>query len=146
MNSTLLADHTAEIVQRFSVSYAVRAESTVLHDHTIRPVGFCVELFGRDGDGPPLSPGDERSREIYRGLRNIALQVVPHENHDCQFELDDFHPSLHYGTNPRGPAKVRLAIYILHRNGFDRPIDADVTQALHKVEDRLKELGIHHGN
>jgi hypothetical protein len=145
MKSTSLPEHTREIVHRFSVSYDVRPESMVLHDHTIRQVGYCVDLYGADGDGPPLSPGDERSKEIYRALREIALQTVQEEDHNCRFELDGFYSSLHYDSDPKSPARVQLTIYILHRNGSERPINAGVAQALHKLEDRLKHLGIHHG-
>jgi hypothetical protein len=146
MSSNSLAEQTQDMVEQFSVCYGVCAESTVLCDHSIRQIGYCLDLYGRDGNGPPLSPGDERSKEIYRALREIALQVVPEEDHDCRFELDEFYPSLQYSNNPKSPARVPLTIHILHKNGFHRPIDAVVTQALHELEDRLKYLGVHHGN
>jgi hypothetical protein len=135
-----------DIVERFSICYGTCPESTVLRDHSIRQVGYCLDLYGRDGNGPPLSPGDERSRTIYRALREIALQIVPEEDHDCRFELDEFYPSLQYGNNPKGPARVPLTIHILHKNEFDRPIDAAVTQALHELEGLLRCLGVHHSN
>jgi hypothetical protein len=146
MSSTLVAGQIQDMVERFSVCYAVCADSTVVRDHSIRQVGFCLDLYGRDGNGPPLSPGDERSKEIYRTLREIALQIVPEGGNDCRFELDKFYPSLQYGNNPRSPARVQLTIHILHKNGFDRPIDAAVTQALRELEDRLRYLGIPHAN
>ncbi len=145
MARTPRPEHLREIIHRFSVCYEVRTESTLLHDHKICQVGFCLDLCGRDGSGPPLSPGDERSKEIYRGLREIALQIVPEEEQDCRYELDDFHPSLHYPNQGGSRARVQLEIHILHRNGFDRPLDADETRALREMEDRLTNLGVHRG-
>lgn len=146
MSSTTQAENIGDTVARLSVSYETRLESMLLADNSVRQVGYCLELCGRDGDGPPLSPGDERSKEIYRALREIALQVVPEEDHDCQFELDGSYSSLHYDNNPKSPAKVHLAIYIFHKDGFERPIDSGLAQGLHELECRLQDLGIHNGN
>jgi hypothetical protein len=143
MTSTQTLEHVREIVHRFSVYYEVGPESTVLHDHAIRQVGFCLGLCGRDGQGPPLSPGDERSKEIYRGLREIAMQIIPAEERECRYQIDEFRPSLHYPNFGGSRATVQLEIHILHKHGFEQPIDAGETRALKEMEDRLKNLGIH---
>jgi hypothetical protein len=143
MTSTQTLAHARDIVRRFSVYYEVRPESTLLHDHTIRQVGFCVDLYGRDGQGPPLNPGDERSKEIYRGLWEIASQIVPEEQEDCRYQLDGFDASLHFDSHGSKCGRVQLKIHILHKHGFEQPIDAGETRALKEMEDRLKNLGIH---
>lgn len=145
MTSTQTLEHAKDIVRRFSVYYEVRPESTLLHDHTIRQVGFCFDLYGWDGQGPSLYPGDERSKEIYRGLREIALQIVPEEQEDCRYELDDFDASLHYDSHGSKYGRVQLKIHILHKDGFQQPIDAGETRARREMENWLKNLGIYHG-
>jgi hypothetical protein len=145
MTSTHTLEHVREIVRQFSVYYEVRPESMLLHDHTIRQVGFCVDLYGRDGQGPFLCPGDERSKEIYRGLREIALQIVPEEQEDCRYQLDDFDASLHYDSHGSKYGRVQLKIHILHKDGFQQPIDAGETRARREMEDRLRNLGIYRG-
>lgn len=145
MTSTQTSEHVREVVHRFSVSYEVRPESAVLHDRTIRQVGFCIDLCGRDGQGPPLSPGDKKSKEIYRGLREIAMQIIQAGECECHYQIDEFQPSLRYPNNGGSRATVQLGIHIHHKHGFQQPIDADETRALRMIEDRLKDLGIHRG-
>ena len=145
MASTPPTEHVRQIVDRFSVYYDVRPESTVLHDHSIRQVGFCLDLYGRDGQGPPLSPGDERSKEVYQGLREIALQIMPDKEHECRYELGEFHSSLLYSNHGSSHACVPLEIHILHKSGFDRPVDAGESRALREMEERLKNLGVYRG-
>lgn len=143
MASTPTMKHITELAHQFSVCYEVWPESAVPRDHTTRQVGFCLELHGRDGDGSPLSPGDDRSKEIYCGLREIAMRVVPEEKDGCRYKLGEFDASLHYAKSWRSPATVQLGIHILHNNGSYRTVDASETRALRETEDRLKNLGIY---
>jgi hypothetical protein len=145
MESISQAEHFREIAQRYSVSYQVYPESRVLRDGTLRQVGFCLELYGRNGDGRPLSPGDERAAEIYRGLRQIALQIAPQQAEACYYQVDGSNSLLVYGnpSSPRG--SVLLEIHILHSDDCERPLDEDEIHALHEVEERLQELEVHRG-
>ena len=145
MTSTTQPEHIREIVHRFSVFYEVYPESTVLHDHTIRQVGFCVDLCGRPPQGINVSPRCARSKEIYRGLSEIARWVIPEEEFECCYELDGFDASLHCGNGAQDRGSVQLEIHILHEHGFDRPLDECELRALREVEDRLKNLGVDRG-
>jgi len=145
MTSTTRPEQIREIVDRFLVYYEVYPESTVLHDHTIRQVGFCLDLYGRPPRGVNLSPGCTRSKEIYQGLSEIATRVVPEEGFECHYGLDGFDASLYYGNGAQDRGGVQLEMHILHQHGFDRPLDACEVLALREVEDRLKSLGVHRG-
>ena len=144
MSGVPTAEHVTEIVRQFSVSYEVRAESMLLRDHTIRQVGFCLDLYGRDGVAH-LSPGDERSKEIYQGLCEIASRIVAEEPVDCRYELGEFDSALRYGNSARDGGSVRLVIHIVHQNGFEQPVDPAETRALRELQGQLETLGVHQG-
>ena len=145
MTSTTRPEHIREIVHRFSVFYEVYPESTVLHDHTIRQVGFCVDLCGRPPRGKNVSPGCARNKEIYGGLSQIASWVIPEKDFECCYELDGFDASLQCDEGAQDCGSVQLEIHILHQHGFDRPLDECELRALREVEDRLENLGVYRG-
>ncbi len=145
MTSTTRLEHIREIVNRFSVCYEVYPESTVLHDHTVRQVGFCVDLCGRPPLGTNVSPGYAPSEEIHGGLSQIASWVIPEKDFECCYQLDGFDTSLHCGSRAQDCGSVQLEIHILHQRGFDRPLDECEVRALREVEDRLENLGVCRG-
>ncbi len=98
MTSTTRPEHIREIVHRFSVFYEVYPESTVLYDHPIRQVGFCL---------CNVSPGCARSKEIYGGLSQIASWVIPEKDFECCYELDGFDASLHCGNGVQDCGSVK---------------------------------------
>jgi hypothetical protein len=133
-----------EIVRRFRVHYDVYPESAVLRDHSIRQVGFRLELSGEVGAG--ARPGDDRCREVCHGLLRLSSLVVSGTSGGCLCEVAVFPAMLAYDGGQEGsPACVRLDIRILHDGGCERPIDPSQGLALRELQNRLGEFGVSRG-
>jgi hypothetical protein len=133
-----------EIVRRFRVHYDVYPESVALRDHSIRQVGFRLELSGEVGPG--ARPGDDRCREVCHGLRRLSSLVLSGKNGGCLCEVAVFPALLAYDGGQEGSqACVRVDIRILHDDGCERPIDPAQGLALREMESRLEEFGVSRG-
>jgi len=126
------------ILERYAISYEVRTQWSVLRDHTLRQVGYLVDLYGSDGSR--LAAGDERCQEIFRGLSKIARGILPPDEGDCCISIEGFHPQLHLGVGGNGHGSVRLEMHVRHRHEIDRPVDAGEAQALKALLARLEAL------
>jgi len=133
-------------LERFTVFYEVCPESAVLRGHVIRQVGYVVNLYGADERGRSLEPGDDRCREILRGLYRIARGAAPADDGACHIEISGVDASLHYLKGGNGHGSVRLEIRILHAGAPDRPTDADQRCALVDLVGRLEALGVRSGS
>jgi hypothetical protein len=136
----------SEIVRQFQVHYEVYPESVVLRDRSIRHVGFRLELYGRVGSDAHVRPGDDRCREVCRGLRQISSSIVAATNGGCLCDVAGTAASL-YSCGGQGGAHacVRVDIRIFHGDGCERPIDPTQARALHEMEEHLGALGVSRG-
>lgn len=133
-------------LDQFTVFYEVCPESAVLGGHAIRQVGYVVHLYGDDECGEPLHPGDDRCREILRGLYWISRWAAPADDGACHIDINGVDASLHHLKGPKGHGCVRLEIRILHAGAPDRPMDADQKRALEVLVGRLEALGVRSGS
>jgi len=138
--------HVSELARRLRVHYEVYPDSVILRDHSIRSVGFCVELYGQAADDPGLRPVADRAKEVYGVLREISTLVVPDADDGCRYQMRGSSAAFYfYGSKPADRGCVRMEIRILHRDHWDRPIDAFESRALQEIEDRLAGLGVPRG-
>jgi hypothetical protein len=131
-----------ESAQQCHAHYEVSFESTALPDHTIRNVGYRLELYGRVGPDGKVRPGDDRCREVFHTLESLARLVVPGAESArlCTIRCS---PGALYYCGPGGKqACVRLEIRVMGSEGCDRPIDAQAAHALREMEERLRALGM----
>ena len=142
MTNSPAPEELRRLLDRFAVGYEISPESAVVRDHAIRQVGYVVHLYGDDERDRPLFPGDERSREILRGLHRIAGWAVPADDRACHIEIDGIGASLHYLKSGKGRGCVGVEIHILHAGVSDRPMDADQKCALEALVGRLEALGV----
>jgi hypothetical protein len=143
-HSTPPPANVSEIVRGCRVHYEIYPESVVLRDHSLRQVGFRLELYGRVGPG--VRPGDDRCREVCRGLRRLSSLVVSGTDGGCLCEVAVFPALLTWcGGQEGADACVRLDIRILHGDGCERPIDPAQGLALREMESRLGEFGVSRG-
>jgi hypothetical protein len=143
---TAAPEKVMRFLDRFDVFYEVCPEFAIVRDHEIRQVGYVVSLYGDDERGRPLHPGDDRCREILRGLYRIAREAAPADDGVCHIDITGVDASLHYLKGGNGHGSVRLEIRILHAGAPDRPLDADQKGALEELVGRLESLGVRSGS
>jgi hypothetical protein len=147
MNNNPAPEELSRLLERFAISYEVSPESAVPRGHAIRQVGYVVNLYGDDERSLPLRPGDDRYREILRGLYRISRWATPGDDGTCHVDINGAGASLHYLRGGKGRGCVRLDIRILHAGGApDLPMDADQKRVLEEVVGRLEALGVRSGS
>lgn len=145
MNNNPAPEELRRLVERFAIRYEVSPESAVLRDHAIRQVGYVVNLYGDDERGGPLRAGDDRCRQILRGLCRISRWAAPADDETCHIDINPVEASLHYLKLETGHGCVRLEIRILHAGAPERSMDADQNRALEELVGRLEALGVRSG-
>lgn len=131
-----------DIVRRHKVRWQVWPHNHSGGEPTVRRVGYELELYGvHDAPSRPPRPGCSECLEVYHSLRRVAEGILPVDATDSVYELSVFDHALHYAAKLDMDEEVRLTIAILHKEGFDRPIDACEIACLNLMETRLGTLG-----
>ena len=91
-------------------------------------------------------PGEwSESRRTFTELRRIAERIMPEEGRPSRYEIGPWDGALRYTPRRGLRPEVTLTIRILHRHGFDQPIDNCEKRCLKEMRDRLAELGVPEG-
>ncbi len=131
----------SELADRFRVCSDVWPEYAFVR-HEKRQIGFQIELSGTHENGQEhTEPGCEKCQEVYSALVRIAETVLPRENDECTYQLEPYDQGLRYTTRHGNRPEITLTIRILHRKGFDHPVDASEVNYLNETQQRLEELG-----
>jgi hypothetical protein len=111
-----------------------------------RTVGFEVLLIGTaEGSEPEISPGDERSHQVYYDLRQIAEFVIA-EDEQVRCEIEPFDPFVALSPRRKFRKDIVLTIEIGDREQFDNVVlDAEV-RSLRRIEQTLRDLGARPGS
>ena len=144
MNATTATVTDAELrmlVERHEVSFGTRPIRRVAEDGDLEAVGFQIELLGVHHEpAHPPKPGCDECVLVYRDMRSIAEAVLP-PMRESSLEVVSFEPKLvtnhRYGKRP----VVELTIEILHRSGYEKPIDACEEQCRDDICLALRALG-----
>jgi hypothetical protein len=126
-----------QIVEHLHACYEVWPEWAMVNDRRVQ-VGFELDLCanaGRPGGGPDV--------EVYDELKQIAAFVLPHDPGDAEFDVLPFDSSFHESARRGFRPEIVLALRILHRHGFDQPVDPCEEGCLRQIEGALTQLGIH---
>ena len=130
-----------EVVGHFRVCWEVWPEC-IFVGHEKRQIGFALELSGTHAPGVEHpSPGCGYCHEVFAALQVIAAHILPREIRDSSYEISPYDQAIHYSHSRRNRPDVTLAIRILHRSGFERPVDACEVRCLAEMKQRLAELG-----
>jgi hypothetical protein len=133
---------TRELVERFRVCWEVWPEYTFIN-HEKRQIGFALDLSGtHEGGGEHPEPGCEKCLEIYQALVRIAEDVLPPEDQDTTCQFEPYDQGIHYSPRHRNRPEVVLRIRIMHRQAFERPVEAAQFRYLENLQQRLEEWGI----
>lgn len=139
------ADNKIEILKELVIEHKVCWDlwPEYLHVKGARvQIGFELDLVGihHKPDHLPC-PGCGECGTVYNALKQIALWIMPHEERASRYDIQIFDDSLHYAPIRDLRPDVTLAIKILHRDGFDKPVDACEVKCLNEMEEKLRKLG-----
>ena len=130
-----------DLVQRYQVCWEVWPEYLVA-DGKERKVGFELELTGTPEVGThQISPGCPACRQVYAALHAIADWILPKEERPSMYEMGQFEQALRYSFARAMRPDVMLTVKILHRHGFDQPVDQCEIRCLQEMKQRLAKLG-----
>lgn len=108
-------------------------------------VGFELYLMGtHDHPEHPPTAGCRECVKVYRHIRALARSILPTDRRDSYYWISHFDSALSY-PQFGGRADVVVRIKILHRKGFDQPIDDCQKRCLREMERNLEKLGAQKG-
>lgn len=109
-------------------------------------VGYELDLIGTH-DHPQHAPasGCAECSPVYRALLHIAKAILPPNDRASRYAIQPFDVAIHFSPRRKWRRDVVLAIDIMHRDQFDRPIDECETHCLREMTSKLKELGARPG-
>ncbi len=130
----------AGIVKRYQVCWEVWPECLMVEGKE-RQVGFELELSGTEPGSDHMAPGSPACQRIYDSLHALADWILPKEEQDSTYELSPYEQALRYSAVRGDRPDVVLSVKILHRQGFDQPVDQCELHCLKEMEQRLAQLG-----
>jgi hypothetical protein len=144
-----MADATIEqlkqLVRKHKVCYEVWPEYLMVQGQCAT-VGFHLDLSGTHADHEGgVSPGCHECQQVYDDLKPIATWILPNEERDSYYDIRPFDRSIYYAPTRKFRKEVTLSIKILHRHGFDQPVDKCEEICLKEMKSKLAELGIKEG-
>lgn len=140
-----IAERLKELAKRFRVCWEVLPDCYPVA-HQLRHIGFELRLTGAHEDGVEHpQPGCQHCRRVYIALHEIADWIIPKERRDSDYEVLPFDQSIQYDPERKFRPEVSLRIWIRHRTGFDREVDACEVRCLKEMTDHLVEIGARKG-
>ena len=134
-----------ELSQKHRVCYEVWPETLMVKGQKTK-VGFELELYGTHAHGETkLLPGCSICVETFRDLRKIAGWIIPKEERDSYYDIEPFDHAIRERPSHNLRPEVVLKIKILHKHGFDKPVDSCEERCLKEMREKLAELGVWQG-
>ena len=130
-----------DLVKRYQVCWEVWPEYLMV-DGKQQQVGFELELSGTHEPGTGhVSPGCPACRHVYSALLAVAGRILPKEERPSRYEIGPYEQALRYSAVRGNRPDVTLSVKIVHRRGFDQPVDQCETRCLKEMKEHLSELG-----
>lgn len=130
-----------EIARARRVHFDIDPEVVIRGSERVK-VGFQVHLWAVHPKGSRPLPGCPKCWDLVADLRRIAEDVVPPDDRPSRTELDPFRPALYESRVVADTDEVSVTIRLIHRDGYDRPVDACEERCLKEIRARLLALGI----
>ena len=70
---------------------------------------------------------------------------MPKEERASRYEIEPYDHALHESPQRKFVPEVVLSMKILHRHGFDKPVDECEERCLKEMRSKLAELGVRAG-
>jgi len=131
----------AESSRARQVHFDVEPEIVIRGSERVK-VGFQVHLWAVHPKGARALPGCPKCWDLVEDLRRLAEEVVPAEERSSRTELVPFRPALYDSRVVPGADEVSVTIRLIHREGYERPIDECEERCLKEIRARLRALGI----
>jgi hypothetical protein len=107
--------------------------------------GFDVDLYATGAEKPlHLSVGDQQLRATQQELQEFAREVLPPAN-GLDVSIIPFEDELVLDTHRNLRPEARIRIRIAHWRGVNEPAGPTEEQALSRVRDNLRKLGVAEG-
>ena len=133
------------LAQKHRVCFEVWPETLMVKGQKTK-VGFELELYGSHSHGETkLLPGCSICVETFRDLRQIAEWILPKEERDSYYDIEPFDHAIREVPSHNLRPEVILKVKILHKHGFDQPVDACEERCLKEMKKNLAELGVRQG-
>ncbi len=112
-----------ELVERFRVCWEVWPEYVYVGREK-RQVGFALELYGTHEPGTGhVDPGCRHCQRVFAALRTIVDWIQPRDLRPSMYEIAPYDQSISYSSVRDNREDVCLTLRILHRSGFECPVD-----------------------
>ena len=133
----------ATLVEKHRVRWALYPERRVNHETgEIEQIGFEIDLMGtHDAPPKPPLPGCDECVVVFRALSRIASWCVPAEHRDSVYDIGSFDARLRQHPPTFERQDVQVTLKILHREGYERPVDDCERRCLSDIEARLRSVG-----
>ena len=105
-------------------------------------VGFELRLLARHTADQHPAPGCHACVSVYEGLRAIARQAFPPGAAASLYEIEPFDASFHLRPEGQWTPEVQLAVHIVHRAGYLRPVDECEKRCVELIKKNLEALGV----
>lgn len=139
------AGRLRELVQAHHVYYEVWPELLMVKEQKVK-VGYDLELYGvHDHPEEQIVPGCPHCQHTYISLRQIAEWILPTEERPSRYEIEPFDHAIHQTPKRRFQPEVVLNLKILHRHGFDQPVDQCEERCLKEMREKLASIGVAQG-
>jgi hypothetical protein len=141
MDSANRMPSLTQFVRRYRICWEVWPELLV-RDNKQRQVGFELELSGsHDFEGHHSGPGCSGCRQVFLALHAVVEHILPPEGRPSRYEIGPYEQALRYSAVRGNRPDVTLTVKVLHRQGFDQPVDPCEVRCLEEMKARLRELG-----
>ena len=142
MASVEVRPNLTELVSEYNIRCEVWPEY-LLVDGECRQVGFELELLGSHSpDSYHLDSRCPMCKRVRATLLAIAGSIVPSSDNSVRYEIDAHSQSIMSAPRLGDCSFLTLSIRILHRQGFDQPIDACEISCLQQIREHLEEIGV----
>src|SRR5581483_9465435 len=113
----------SDFVNRYQICWEVWPEYVMVGSKE-RQVGLELELTGTPEPGTDhVGPGCPACRRVYSALHAIADWVLPKEERPSRYEIGPYEQAVRYSAARGSRPDVTLSVKVLHRRGFDQPVD-----------------------
>jgi hypothetical protein len=144
-NDNSAPSNLKELVERFQICWEALPDYYYVKKEK-RQIGFTLELTGTHERGVEHpEPGCQHCHHVRMALQEVADSVIPKESRDSDYDIVPYDQSIQYTAARKFRPDVSLRIWIRHRSGFDRDVDACEVRCLNEMKQRLKELGARNG-